>query len=160
MQVTWFPSTTCFVSSMSRVSRFASHLGVLPCRILDSASLIILYVHEHGRLGFWMLTVATAVVDCIWWFSSSHDRKGQSYSVEYCLDWVEEYSEGKIHTGEPKPLNGNVNTVYFINQARGNTRISCKEFVYDEIARNCNYLLTCIFLSFLLGIIFIKNILL
>ena len=73
---------------------------------------------------------------------------------------MEEYSEGKIHTGEPKPLNGSVNTVYFINQARGNTQISRKEFVYDEIACNCNYLLTCIFLSFLLRIIFVKNILL
>ena len=145
---------------MSRVSRFASHLGVLPCQILDSASLTILYVHKHVRPGFWILTVETAVFDCIWWFSSSHDRKGQSYPVEYCLELVEEYSGGKIHMGEPKPLNGNVNTVYFVNQARGNTRISRTEFVYDEIARNCKCLLTCIFLSFLLRIIFVKNILL
>ena len=36
----------------------------------------------------------------------------------------EEYSEGKIHKSEPEPGNGNVNTVYFVNQARGNTRIS------------------------------------
>ena len=32
----------------------------------------------------------------------------------------------------PEPGNGNVNTVHFVNQARGNTRISCMEFVYDE----------------------------
>ena len=38
---------------------------VLSCRILDSASLFILYVHEHDRLGFGMLTVQTAVFDCI-----------------------------------------------------------------------------------------------
>ena len=44
---------------MSRVSRFASHLGVLPCQILDSASLTILYVHKHVRPGFWILTVET-----------------------------------------------------------------------------------------------------
>ena len=37
---------------------------------------------------------------------------------------------GKIHKSEPKPGNGNVNTVYFVNQARGNTRISRTEFVY------------------------------
>ena len=86
----------------------------LACQILDSASLIILYVHKHGRLGFWMLTVETAIFDSIWWFSSS-DGKGPSYLVKYCLELVEEYSEGKIHKGEPETLNGNVNTVYFIN---------------------------------------------
>ena len=100
----------------------------LACRILDSVSLIMLYVHEHARLCFWKLTVETAVFDCIWWFSS-RDRKSQSYPVEYCLKSVEEYSGGKIHKGEPEPLNRNVNTVYFINQARRNTWISRTEFV-------------------------------
>ena len=38
---------------------------VLSCRILDSATMFILYVHEHDRLGFGMLTVETAVFDCI-----------------------------------------------------------------------------------------------
>ena len=50
--------------------------------------------------------------------------------VEYYLESVEEYSEGKIHKSEPEPGNGNVNTVYFVNQATGNTRISRTEFVY------------------------------
>ena len=45
---------------------------------------------------------------------------------------MEEYSEGRVHKGEPEPRNGNVNTVYFNNQARGNSRISRTEFVYDE----------------------------
>ena len=45
---------------------------------------------------------------------------------------MEEYSEGTIHKGESEPRNGNVNTVYFINQARGNARISRTEFIYDE----------------------------
>ena len=45
---------------------------------------------------------------------------------------MEEYSEGKIHKSKPEPGNGNVNTVYFVNQARGNARISRTEFVYDE----------------------------
>ena len=46
---------------------------------------------------------------------------------------MEEYSEGKIHTSEPETGKGNVNTVYFVNQAWGNTRISrTAEFVYDE----------------------------
>ena len=51
-------------------------------------------------------------------------------SVEYYLELVEEYTEGKIHKSEPEPGNGNVNTVCFVNQARGNTRISRMEFVY------------------------------
>ena len=51
-----------------------------------------LYVHEHDRLGFGMLTVETAVFDCICWFSSSRDEKGQSHPVEYYLESVEEYS--------------------------------------------------------------------
>ena len=78
-----------------------------------------------------MLTLETAVFDCICWFSSSRDRKGQSYPVEYCLESVEEYSEGRVHKSEPELRNGNVNTVYFYNnQARGNSRISRTEFVY------------------------------
>ena len=43
---------------------------------------------------------------------------------------MEEYSEGKIHKSEPEPGNGNVTTVYFVNQVRGNTRISRTEFAY------------------------------
>ena len=49
--------------------------------------------------------------------------------VECYLESVEEYSEGKIHKSEPKPGNGHVNTVYFVIQARGNTRISRTAFV-------------------------------
>ena len=66
---------------------------------------------------------------------------GQSYPVEYYLESVEECSEGKIHMSEPESKNGNVNTVYFVNQARGNTRISRTKFVYDERARDCKCLL-------------------
>ena len=43
---------------------------------------------------------------------------------------MEEYSDGKVHKSEPEPGNGNVNTVSFVTQARGNTRISRMEFVY------------------------------
>ena len=53
----------------------------------------------------------------------------------------EEYSEGKIHKSEPEPGNGNVNTVYFVNQGRGNSRISRTEFVYYERACDCKCLL-------------------
>ena len=56
----------------------------------------------------------------------------KSYPVEYCLESVEEYSECTIHKGEPEPRKGNVNIIYFINQARANTQISCTEFIYDE----------------------------
>ena len=58
-----------------------------------------------------------------------------TYPVEYCLESVEEYSECTIHKGEPEPRRGNVNTVYLINQARANTRISRAEFIYDESMR-------------------------
>ena len=58
-------------------------------------SLFILYVHEHYRQGLGMLSMETVVFDCICWFSSSRDRNGQSYPVEYYLESVEEYSEGK-----------------------------------------------------------------
>ena len=41
--------------------------------------------------------------------------------------------EGKIDMSEPESEKGNVNTVYFVNQACGYTRISLTaEFVYDE----------------------------
>ena len=99
-------------------------------------SLFILYVHEHDRLGFGMLTVETAVIASPLAFvdfnSSNYDRKGQSYPIEYYSESMEEYSEGKIHMSEPESGNGNVNTMYFVNQVRGNTRISRTEFVYDE----------------------------
>ena len=61
------------------------------------------------------------------------DKVRQSYPVEYYLESVEEYSEGKIHKNEPEPGNRNVNTVYFVNKARGNARISRTGFVYDEV---------------------------
>ena len=78
---------------------FLFAISVLSCRIVDCASLFI-YVHEQDCLCFPMLTVETAVFDRICWLSSSRDRKGQSYPVEYCLESVEEYSEGTIHKGE------------------------------------------------------------
>ena len=101
---------------------------------LDCASLFI-YVHEHDRLCFPMSTEETAVFDCICCLSSSRDRKGQSYPVEYYVESVEEYSKCTSHKGEPEPRKGNVNTVYFINQARANTRISRTELIYAESMR-------------------------
>ena len=82
-----------------------------------------------------------------------------SRTVEYYLESVEEYSEGKIHMSKPESGNGNVNTVYFVNQARGNTRISRARpslFTINEHAIANVYL----DLSFLLRIRFLKNILL
>ena len=65
----------CFVSSFTFASRLLVcflvqfdllfTFGVLSCRILDSAFLFILYVHDYNRLGFRMLTVETAVFDWI-----------------------------------------------------------------------------------------------
>ena len=69
-------------------------------------SLFILYVHEHDRVGFGMLTVETAVIVLPLAFddfnSSNCDRKGQSYPVEYYSESMEEYSEDKIHMDEPE----------------------------------------------------------
>ena len=79
---------------------------------------------------FGMLTVETAVIPGLYLIvfvgfnSFNCDRKGQSYPVEYYLESVEKYSEGKIHMSEPESGNGNVNTVYFVNQARGNIRVN------------------------------------
>ena len=137
----------CFVPSRSGVSRFAGLTSW--CASLSSltfSSRLVCFLVE-----FWTLfpclfmftnTIAYAfrcepwkqlyLIALFCWLSSSCDRKGQSYLVEYCLESVEEYSEVTTHKGEPEPRNGNVNTVYFINQARGNTRISCTEFIYDE----------------------------
>ena len=90
-----------------------------------------------------MLTVETAVFPgCIWLHKKKIYcyRKGQSYPVKYYLELVEEYSRGKIHKSETEPGNENVNTVYFVNQAKGNTWISHTEFVYNEWARDCKCL--------------------
>ena len=54
---------------------------------------------------------------------------------------MEEHSDGRLHKSEPEPLNESVNAVCFmINRARGNTRISRTEFVYDERAHDCKCL--------------------
>ena len=55
---------------------------------------------------------------------------------------------------KPEPGNGNLNTMYFVNQARGNTQISRIEFVYDERVAISNVYL---YLSFLLRILFVKK---
>ena len=71
---------------------------------------------------------------------------------------MEEYSEGKIHKSDPEPGNRNVDTVYFVNQARGNTRISRTELVYT-MNEHAIAMFTQLYLSFLLRM-FVKNILL
>ena len=60
-----------------------------------------------------------------------HFRVGDHFGLGNISGAVQ-YSEGKIHMSEPESGKGNVNAVYFVNQARGNTQISRMEFVYDE----------------------------
>ena len=49
------------------------------------------------------------------------------YLVEYCLESVEKYSEGKIHKSETEPRNGrNVNTVYFYSSGE----------IFETVARS------------------------
>ena len=81
-------------------------------------------------------------------------RQKRSAVSEY-LESVEEYSEGKIHKSEPESENGNVNTVYFFNQARG---------ILESVARSLftmnEHANVYLDLSFLLRIMFVKNTLL
>ena len=66
-----------------------------------------------------MLTVETAVIHLMFiLIVPIATEKGQSYPVEYYLEPVEEYSEGKFHMSEPESGKGNVNTVEFGNKPR------------------------------------------
>ena len=108
-------------------------------------SLFILYVNERDRLGFGMLTVETAVILGLYLIAFVDlvpigTEKVSLIRSNIYLESVEEYSEGKIHKSESELGNGNLNTEYFVNQARGNTRICRTEFVYDERARDCKCL--------------------
>ena len=69
-----------------------------------------------------------------------------------------EYSEGKNHKSEPEPGNGNVNTVYFVVIRPGEILESVARslFTMNEHAIANVYL----YLSFLLRIMFVKNIIL
>ena len=113
---------------------------------------LISYVHQHDSLGYLI-----AFVDLV---PVATEKVRQSYPVENFLESVEEYSEGKIHKSEPEPGNGNVNTLYFVNQDRGNTWISRMEFVYDEVMNEHTIANVCLYLSFLFRIMFVTNILL
>ena len=92
-------------------------------------SSFILYVHEHDRIGFGMLTVETAVLnpravfDCICGFSSNWDRKGLCSSIRSNIIWNQWKStlKGRSIRVNLNQRTENVNTVYFVNQARGNT---------------------------------------
>ena len=90
-----------------------SSMMLFKCLFRPSISLLISYVHQHDSLGYLI-----AFVDLV---PVATEKVRQSYPVENFLESVEEYSEGKIHKSEPEPGNGNVNTLYFVNQDRGNT---------------------------------------
>ena len=103
-----FCITSWYASLLSLT--FSSHFVCFLVEFWTLLPAYLTYVHEHGQLGFRMLPMETTVFDCVCWFSSSHDRKGRSYPVEYYLELVKEYSEGKIHKSELEPRNGNVQT--------------------------------------------------
>ena len=68
-----------------------------------------------------------------------------------------EYSEGKIHESEPELGNGNVNTVYFVSRPGEILESVARSlFTMNEHAIANVYL----YLSFLLRILFVKNIIL
>ena len=72
----------------------------------------------------WDVNCGNSCNTFVYFNSSNCGRNGQAYPVEYYLELVEEYSEGKIDMSEPESGKGSVNTVHFGNQARGNIRIS------------------------------------
>ena len=70
----------------------------------------------------WDVNCGNSCNTFVYFNSSNCDRKGQSYPVEYYLESVEEYSEGKTHMSEPESGKGNVNTVCqgkYSNQSHG-----------------------------------------
>ena len=93
----------------SRFIPFALHSAISKGSLF-AGYLFISYVHKQLYL--------IAFVDLV---PVATEKVRQSYPVENFLESVEEYSEGKIHKSEPEPGNRNIYTVYFVNQARGNT---------------------------------------
>ena len=71
-------------------------------------------------LKLWKQLYLIAFIDLI---AVAKEKVSRIRSNIICMELVEEYSKGKIHKSEPEPGNGNVNTVYFVRQARGNTRV-------------------------------------
>ena len=83
-------------------------------------SLFILYVHEHDRLGFAMLTVETAVIHLF------------ILIVPIATEKVSRNQSNIIWNRQKSTLRARSIQVN-LNQARGNTRISrTAEFVYNK----------------------------
>ena len=80
-------------------------------------SLFILYVHEYGHLDFGMLTVETAVFDCIYRYPVATEKVSHIRSNIIWNWWKSTWRARSI------TVNLNQGTVYFVNQARGNTRV-------------------------------------
>ena len=137
-------TSTCFVPNRSRVSRFALRLGVLQvCASLSSLTF-------SSRLVCFLWTV----LPCLFMFTNTiayafrcQPRK-QLYLIAFVdlvpvakekvslIRWNTVWNRWKSTlSARSEPRKGNVNTVYFINQARANTRISRTEFIYDECMR-------------------------
>ena len=121
----WCASLSSLTCSSRLVCFLVEFWTVLPCLFMFTNTIAYAF-RCQPRKQLYLI----AFVDLV-----PTEKPGQSYPVEYCLESVEEYSECTIHKGEPEPRKGNVNTLYFINQARANTRISRAEFIYDESMR-------------------------
>ena len=94
-------------------------------------SLFILHVHEHDRLGFGMLTVETAVI--AFFAVDLTEKVSRIRSNIIWNPWKSTLRARSIWMREPESEKGNVNTAYFVNQARENTRISrTAKFGYDK----------------------------
>ena len=91
-------------------------------------------LYRLGRLGCypWKQLYLIAFVDLV----PAGSRKGQSYPVEYYLESVEEYSEGKIHKSKPEP--GRI----FSTKSDENTLVLLNLWVLRKLAPSRNVVCT------------------
>ena len=112
---------------------------------------LILLSTEDGR---W--TTETCLVNLDSNVSSFLLKSEKVSRIRSNIIWNRWNSEGKTYMSEPASGNGNVNTVHFVNQARGNTRISRTGFgLYDWMSTDISDVY--LDLSFLLRIMFVKK---
>ena len=121
----WCASLFSLTFSSRLVCFLVEFWTLLPCLFY------FFLVHDHNRLGFGMLTLETAVFAFVDLVPAATEKVSLIRSNIVWNRWKSTLRAGSIKS-EPEPRNGNVNTVYFNNQARGNSRISRTEFVYDE----------------------------
>jgi len=135
----------------ARWSAFVTWLGQLfiLCVLEQDFESSWLWDVNHGNKYMY---ISLAVFWLHFLISSGRDRYLTLYLVEYCLELLEKYSEGKIHKSGPEPRNNNVNTVYFYSL----------EEIFKSITTSLLHAIAnaCLYLCSQLKITYIKNTLL